>query len=375
MFEQRLVKQIMELTKVHTVYYELSDVPADVRQVVTMLEQSPTNTAYYLNHEIDKYLAVGNWHDHQLQGVVITGPFLANIDWTNFDSSNLAQRSRLLSQRLSMLSEDEINNIAAVMLELFQQTTDPVHLVFQAEVQPYVVHEQAEISQVDEEIVNARFKEHHALAAAIAHGDLAMVTHLMDEQQLESFFMPFTGRVPNRPLRAAKNIAFVHNTMGRMAAEQGGLRPIYLHLTSEKYAVKIEQARSIEAVWQLIKAFDYEYCRLVQEYGDGQYSREVNDAINYVRLRFAESLTLAAIATAIKVDPYVLSRKFKQETQQTLFAFIKSERVRHAQELLRQDHLTIGEVAIRVGFNDQGYFSKCFKAVTGKTPLAYTKGL
>lgn len=195
---------------------------------------------YYFNGKIDKYLGVGDWQADQLRGVLVMGPFLANTDWTTFDSLDWEQRSRQLSRRVPILSEAEIQNAAAIMLELLQQTTDLVRVITETDVQPYVVETQREPTMDDETIVNARFKDHHAMMAAIARGDDQTVDALMDETQPAAFFMPFTGRVPNRPLRAAKNIGFVHSTMGRIGAERGGVRPIYLHLVSEKYAIKIE---------------------------------------------------------------------------------------------------------------------------------------
>lgn len=372
--KQRIATQLTELTKVTTTYYQSFSEPL-VKMMVARLRQQPTNVGYYFNGKIDKYLGVGDWQGNQLRGVLVMGPFLANTDWTTFDSLDWEQRSRQLSRRVPILSEAEIQNAAAIMLELLQQTTDLVRVITETDVQPYVVETQREPTMDDETIVNARFKDHHAMMAAIARGDDQNVDALMDETQPAAFFMPFTGRVPNRPLRAAKNIGFVHSTMGRIGAERGGVRPIYLHLVSEKYAIKIEQAHSLGEIWQLIKTMDHEYCQLVQAYGDHNYGREVNDAINYVRLRFAQPLTLATVAAAINVDPYRLSRQFKRETGQSLFAFIKEQRINYAQDLLRRGHLTVSEVAIEVGFNDQGYFGKCFKAVTGKTPTAYSQGV
>lgn len=69
----------------------------------------------------------------------------------------------------------------------------------------------------------------------------------------------------------------------------------------------------------------------------------------------------------------MLARKVKQETRHTLFEYVKAQRIARAKPLLRRGTLTIGEIAVRVGFNDQGYFSRCFKQLVHMTPTAYAQ--
>jgi AraC-like DNA-binding protein len=41
--------------------------------------------------------------------------------------------------------------------------------------------------------------------------------------------------------------------------------------------------------------------------------------------------------------------------------------------MLRQEKLTVSEVAWTVGFKDMSYFRKCFKEEFGMTPTEYTE--
>ena len=45
-----------------------------------------------------------------------------------------------------------------------------------------------------------------------------------------------------------------------------------------------------------------------------------------------------------------------------------------AELLLSEEHLTVAEVAYKVGINDPFYFSKCFKGQFGISPSVYQKG-
>ena len=65
-----------------------------------------------------------------------------------------------------------------------------------------------------------------------------------------------------------------------------------------------------------------------------------------------------------------LFRKIKKLTQLNPSAFIRSHRLEKAHELIKQEELSISEIAFVTGFNDLAYFSKCFKETYGMTPSA-----
>ena len=53
--------------------------------------------------------------------------------------------------------------------------------------------------------------------------------------------------------------------------------------------------------------------------------------------------------------------------------FINRLRIDHAARLLRSTDKSVLETALECGFENQGYFHRCFKARFGTTPLAYRK--
>ena len=69
----------------------------------------------------------------------------------------------------------------------------------------------------------------------------------------------------------------------------------------------------------------------------------------------------------------VLFRKIKMLTGLSVIDLIKSVRLKKAEMLLKQNKLSIAEVAFHVGFNDPKYFSKSFRSHFGKTPSQYAE--
>ena len=82
--------------------------------------------------------------------------------------------------------------------------------------------------------------------------------------------------------------------------------------------------------------------------------------------------TVDQLADAVALSRRQLSRRLKETVGETPAAFIRSQRIKHAQTLLTDDGPdTIAEVAYRVGFRSASHFSKTFRKIAGASPSAY----
>jgi len=86
---------------------------------------------------------------------------------------------------------------------------------------------------------------------------------------------------------------------------------------------------------------------------------------------FARHHEAAHYADALGVPPAALSRTLAHVTGQGTKELVTERVMLEAARLLRFTELTIGEIAHRVGFRDQLYFSRAFKRHTGEPPMAY----
>jgi len=68
-----------------------------------------------------------------------------------------------------------------------------------------------------------------------------------------------------------------------------------------------------------------------------------------------------------------LYRKLKNLTALSARDFIRYVRLQRAAQLLKNSQLTVSEIAYQVGFNDPGYFTRCFKKQFNQSPLSYAK--
>lgn len=100
-------------------------------------------------------------------------------------------------------------------------------------------------------------------------------------------------------------------------------------------------------------------------------NRIIMTALKYMEENYDKNLTLELVAGQVYVNPKYLSMLFKQTTGENFVDYIQSLRVEKACELLRDIRLRTYEVANRVGYADEKYFSHIFKKLKGMPPSQY----
>ena len=86
------------------------------------------------------------------------------------------------------------------------------------------------------------------------------------------------------------------------------------------------------------------------------------------------SLSVDEMAEAMGYRRSIFFRKVKALTGQTPADYIRTLRMNRAAELLREETITVAEVAYKVGINEPHYFTKVFKQQFGISPKKYQQG-
>ncbi|MDI9499094.1 MAG: AraC family transcriptional regulator [Bacillota bacterium] len=113
---------------------------------------------------------------------------------------------------------------------------------------------------------------------------------------------------------------------------------------------------------------------LVFEHRDARHASVLHRVTQYVEAHCHENLRLADLARLCQLSPSYLSRIFKRETGVTLQQYINQVRVEKARSLLLGSDSRIVDIALALGFQDQSYFTKVFRRMTGQTPMQYRAG-
>ena len=81
--------------------------------------------------------------------------------------------------------------------------------------------------------------------------------------------------------------------------------------------------------------------------------------------------TLEEIAKEFALSTRTLSRKFRDSIGMSYVHFLRSLRITKALELIAQNHYTMYEIALMIGYNSLSTFSNIFHKVTGLRPSEY----
>lgn len=101
-----------------------------------------------------------------------------------------------------------------------------------------------------------------------------------------------------------------------------------------------------------------------------EHTRPVRRAIEFLRERLTDPITLEVLAQHADLDKFHLCRAFRAQIGMPPHAYLTHLRVARAKELLRRG-ARASDVAPLVGFYDQAQLTRHFRRIVGTTPARY----
>lgn len=87
----------------------------------------------------------------------------------------------------------------------------------------------------------------------------------------------------------------------------------------------------------------------------------------------AGNVSVAAVARTANLSTSQLTRQFKRWFHQTPYEYYLTKKIQLAQLLLKETLLSVQEIADRLGFSDEHYFSNLFRQKTGYSPTGWRR--
>lgn len=145
-----------------------------------------------------------------------------------------------------------------------------------------------------------------------------------------------------------------------------------LNYGAKNYMLK--PSRSSDILAQILEIADgIEGAAPKMQAEDGSYSGLVERAREYVEEYYNEELTLQRVADVVGISSGYLSTLFSQALDVGFVDYLNRIRIEHACDYLKQNYFKTYEIAYKVGFRDEKYFTRVFKKITGMTPSEYKK--
>ena len=196
------------------------------------------------------------------------------------------------------------------------------------------------------------------------------------EGRLEDFSKIDTGNIGNigggDPLRQAKNEIIVFSVLCSRAAILGGVSAEGALNLSDYFIQLVEAADSVPEIMNIGAEMHQAYVQRVQKAkANNDLSALAQACIDYVDTHIFERISLKSMAQELGYNEHYISRKFKSETNQSLFDHINYQKVELSKIFLKDAKLSVAEISDRLAFSSPSYFSSVFKKQAGMSPAEY----
>ena len=127
-------------------------------------------------------------------------------------------------------------------------------------------------------------------------------------------------------------------------------------------------------LWELRQAVDPKHSHLIPVRG-GLTARQLAQVREFIDAQIPNEITISDLAALTGLSHYHFIRAFKDTVGLTPYQYVLSERIRRARALLSNFDLSLGDVALAVGFSNVSHLNRVFRKFAGITPTAFRREL
>ena len=269
------------------------------------------------------------------------------------DPSQVNKMSTLLFMAVGFM-----NNVSAANRMLNTQNSDAI----QGQITAYIMQLKSQNGPPP-----YPFETERALLNAIAQSNKSEAGRLLNELFSYIFFVAGAD-FDCAKTRIYELLVLISRTAIDAGADPDGtlrLSRTYLH---ELWVIK----EFDELCFWLTKVMNM-YMDSVFNYKDVKHADIIHKTMQYMRTHYAEKITLEQMAGKVYLSTAYFSRIFNEEMGCSFNNYLNTIRIEKSKEMLLLPHMRMTDIALLVGFEDQSYFTKVFKRVTGMSPLDYRK--
>ena len=155
------------------------------------------------------------------------------------------------------------------------------------------------------------------------------------------------------------------------AAVDAGASARDIFMINENFNSNIEHFKDLEDLSVWLSNMLQRFISLTFEFEKVKHADVVYKVIEYIKSNYQNRISLEEIARITYMSRTYLSSLFKKETGYSISEYINNIRISRAQNFLVESDLDIAEIARMCGFEDQSYFTKVFRRISGVTPKKY----
>ena len=186
------------------------------------------------------------------------------------------------------------------------------------------------------------------------------------------FLSELSGHLSDTPLKNYKYLFIASITLATRFSIEGGMDEEDAYTASDLYIQRVDSCQDVDTVVRLYEDMIGFFTSHVSEIPKCPlYSKPVLTCMDYVYYHLHEKLSLEVLSSWVKLHPNYLAGLFKKETGMTPAEYIRRKRLEAAANLLTSSNDDIQEIAARLQFGSQSYFTDSFRKLYGVSPREY----
>lgn len=221
---------------------------------------------------------------------------------------------------------------------------------------------------ITENAIYEKYDIENALLYQVEHGLVEEITSSLEninKVTKEEYLIDFYTTNPQAAMAS-------YRTLIRKSAEKSGLPVPIIDRIISKYTQIMLKCSTIEQ-FKTISSLAIEMTKEVRNYllNVKSNNKLIKNVCDYLYVHSNENISIKDLSNKFSISEYYLSHLFKKEINKTINNYLEDIRIMKSKELLKDNLLSVSEVANLVGYIDNNYFTKVFKKKCNMTPSKY----
>ena len=266
------------------------------------------------------------------------------------------------------MEPSRLSHLSNLLFACTVYVSDSSHTLFLArngQAQQQSINEYIQYLKSTDHVPPYPVEKEQELTAAITQGDKATASRLLNEI-LGHIFFSTGGKLEVIHARVMELLVVLSR-----AAVYGGADVEQIFGLNYRYLREVERMNTPDDLALWLSGILDRFTALVFDLVDIKHKDVIYKALDYMKRNYASKLTLEETAAHINLSPSYFSKVFKEELGCSFNTYLNELRIEKSKAILLSGSASILEICDLVGFEDQSYFTKVFKKVTGVTPGKY----
>lgn len=231
------------------------------------------------------------------------------------------------------------------------------------------------MNQREEQAVHIEYSHEYGFYESIAAGNTERVEEMLaSPEDVDMYDGGGYGRLSADPLQNMRYHFVVSAALIARTCVEKGMERELAYTLSDLYIGKMDALSSRPQIINLHNEMMMDYAEKMSELPKHEvYSARIIKLIDYICHHLNEQITGQDAADVLGLNRGYVSSLFLQETGMKMSVFIRKEKIKAAENMLKFSDYPYADIAEYFGFSSQSHFIKCFKEETGFTPMEYRK--